>query len=90
MTTFVPLASGERNLLQRAADIGLPAHLRLLLTVAGADPNAAGKGTPPPLIFAARAGNYDVIEVLRDHKDNNNGELILCYYFFHFELFDSF
>jgi ankyrin repeat protein len=54
-----------------AADLGLPAHLRELLTVSGVDPNLSGRGSAPPLILAALAGHYDVIRVLRQHKDKN-------------------
>jgi hypothetical protein len=43
-------------------------------TFEGVDPNLCGKGTSPPLLLAAKAGHYDVIRVLREHKDKNGSD----------------
>ena len=66
------------NLVQVAADIGLPSHLPAILSISGVDPNISGKGKAPALILAARAGHCDVIKVLRDHKlENAKGDLAI-------------
>jgi hypothetical protein len=57
------------NIVQKAADYGLPSHMKSILTFSGVNPNLAGNGTSPPLILAAKAGHYDVIKVMREHKD---------------------
>ena len=71
------MTTGDMNLVQVATDIGLAAHLRLLLSVAGVDPNKAGRGKAPAVILAARAGHYDVIKVLREHKEKAKGDIFL-------------
>ena len=59
------------NIVQKAADYGLPSHMKSILTFSGVNSNLAGNGTSPPLILAAKAGHYDVIKVMREHKDRN-------------------
>ena len=57
------------NIVQKAADYGLPSHMKSILTFSGVNSNLAGNGTSPPVILAAKAGHYDVIRVMREHKD---------------------
>ncbi len=56
---------GEVGLLQRAAEADLPRHVGLLLRK-GLNPNRFAEGTLPPVILAARRGNFQVLRVLKE------------------------
>jgi ankyrin repeat protein len=67
------LTPGELSLLQRAAQLGLHAHVQSILAK-GVNPNLTPEGTKPALILAAENGHHQVIEAMRLHKLSNGGD----------------
>ena len=61
---------GQMTLMQRAAELGLHHHVQALL-LKNINPNLAAPGTAPALVLAGKNGNYNVIQVMKKHKESH-------------------